>query len=263
VKLATLLACVLMISACARIPEGMKQVTSSDRIVYRIPAESIDSKARYWGVEFNTRPYHSARAGFKFRRTAKVVPKDADLCEITVSSVVTPVSKKLKRATVNTSRTYVFEVEKWKKKGVATVQFTPLFEVMQPNPDTRDLTVSPPDTLESAMEVLATSGIFIFNTEIESSRNLDQISASFRRFCREQSHLQPVALMSRTFTTSYLLASGGRAVATFYVSLVPTTKGTKASVITKLPLAPDGNYQVDAVRQSADMRQVISDIINN
>jgi hypothetical protein len=264
VKLVTLLAYLVVFTGCARIPEGMKEAKSGDRIVYRIPAESVDGEDKYWGIDFKAKTYQSARSGFKYRRTARIVGKDDDRCEITISCLITPIPKKTKLSAVTTARTFVFGVDRWQRKGVATVEFRPLFEATQPDSPIHGPEISPPDTLESAMEVLATSGIFTFQIEVESARAPDAILANFRKFCREQSHLQhPVVIKSRTFTTSYLLASGTKPVATFYLSLSPSGKRTAVSVITRLPLAPDANYQVDAVRQASDMKQVVSDIINN
>jgi hypothetical protein len=264
VKIVTLLACIVFLSGCATTPEGMKQLKSSETIVYRMRAEDIDSSALYWGVDFRAKPHESTRYGFKYKRTATIVAKHDEQCEITFSSVITPVSKRGNRPPVESSRTYIFEVDKRKKRGMATVELRPLFEVLRPDPEFPNRKISPPDTLEDAMEVLATSGVFTFQFAMDSSHDSDAITASFKKYCREHSHLQrPVEVMHRTFTTSYILASGDKAIATFYVSLAPKGKGTKTTVITTLRLAPDANYQVDAAAQAADMKRVVSDIVGN
>lgn len=247
-----------LIPACIKVhkeirplpPEGMNEVTSSYKITYRLPAEQIDTSEIYWGLDLQGSSYEYTTTRFKCRRMARFWHKSPEQCEVTLQTVMTPIVRKKKTfhssqtsLPITSTRTYLFQLEKSKKKGIATLVFRPLFAT----PPT-----SSSDTLESAMEALATSGSFTFRYHIDSSRTPEAIQGNFRKFCK-----------GRSQDSSYVLLSGTRPIARFNVDLQRGEKVTKAVVLARVPLAPDGNYQINAIDKAADIQRLVMDIINS
>lgn len=259
VKRLLVLVVTALVAACAT-PEGMRKVATSDKVVYDLPSEGV-GEGDISGVSFDIRPFECIRSGYRYVRDTKLVRKSADRCAVNFMTYIT---------TADNTRTtpqiaydsYVFSVKKSKEKGFTRVEFQPLYEGTPPYRNFGSTQISPPHSVENAMEVLATSGVLVYQFQVASPLSKSEVTKSLQKYFKPKSYdRQPVTVMNRSFTTAYLLQSGENTLATFYITMQPLEKGTQLEVITSLRLAPDDNYHVDAVGQVRDLKRVIADAV--
>ncbi|HJV34836.1 hypothetical protein [Geomonas sp.] len=248
-----------LLAACAT-PEGMRKVTSSDKVVYDLPSEGVD-EGDISGVTFDIRPFECVRSGYKYVRDTKLIRKSDDRCAVNFMTYITTADNT--RTTPQIAYdTYLFSVTKSREKGFTRVEFKPLYEGMPPYRNFGSTQISPPHSVENALEVLATSGVLVYRFQVASPMSKTEVTNSLQKYFKQKSYgRQPVTVMNRSFSTAYLLQSGENTIATFYITLQPLEKGTQLEVITTLRLAPDDNYHVDAVGQVRDLKRVIADAV--
>lgn len=252
---------VIILASCVT-PEGMKSVKNNDRVVYALPSEGVE-EGSFSGVRFDVRPYECVRSGYKYLRDTKLVPQEDGRCAVNFMTFIEATGKNGRLSPQVAYDSYLFAVKKRSAKGVTTLTFKPLYEGLHPYRNFGSSTISPPHSVENALEVIATSGILTFQFEVDSPLSQPAVLKRFAKYFRQRSHPgQPVTVMKKSFASSYLLMVSGNPLATFYLSTQPLRSGTRVSVITRLHLAPDDNYHVDAVGQASDIRKVVADAVN-
>ncbi|HJV66889.1 MAG TPA: hypothetical protein VJ550_14225 [Geomonas sp.] len=258
-KMLVLLVTALVV-ACAT-PEGMRRVATSDKVVFDLPTEGL-AEGGIHGINFEVRPYECTRAGYRYLRDTKLARQGEDRCTVNFMTFI---------MAANGARTtkqiaydnYLFEIKKSSEKAFTRVEFKPLFEGIPPYRNFGSKNISPPHSVANALEVLATSGVLIYGFQVGSPLAPAAVTKNLQKYFKTTSHgNQPVTILKKTFTTSYLLQSGDNTLATFYVSVHPLKKGSRIEVITSLRLATDDNYHIDAAGQARDVKQLLADAVS-
>jgi hypothetical protein len=251
--------CIALLAACAT-TEGLRKLGKADEVVYEIPAEDLEDTAHFSGISFKPRRYECERNGYHFLRDAKISPKGSDRCEVSFVTAILP--KGGEHSPYVAFKSYIFKVDRGTRNSVTTLQFKPMYEVLEPAPAVSRETISPPHTLEDALEVIATSGTVTFQFKVGSPRKRSVVLRNLRKYFKEETHVrQPVEVMKKRFKTSYLLQSSGNTIATFYPALTPHRKGTSVTVVAKVQLAADENYHIDSSDQAKDVKKLIIEAI--
>lgn len=259
VKKIVMLVFTAVVIACAT-PDGMRRVTTNDKVVYDLPVEGVQ-QGDFAGVSFDVRPYECVRSGFKYRRDTKLGRQGDDSCTVDFMTSIVAADGSRTSPQIAYDR-YQFKVKKSSEKGFTRLTFKPLYEGIHPYRNFGSAGISPPHSIESAMEVLATSGKLVYRFELGTPLTPSAVTKNLRKYLKPASHVrQPVTIMGKKFTSSYLLMTGDNTLATFYISLQRLAKGTKVEAIAALRLSPDDNYHVDAVGQARDVKRVLADAV--